>query len=250
MRIPGSALVGRCRPATARSTRLGEDLVARSRRSLRPASTRSDSARATRPETGARPRCSRSAFPRRRPPPAIDARRRLSPPASTVRDAAARDVSLTRARGARRFRARTPRLDAGAAATSRLRAAAISGRRGLRVRTGGRARVRRAPPPARGRRAWSSHSTLRAGTISTAGAWTEIAAIDDRRRRRRLASIDLRAVQPRRRAAARECERGRAAECALTRGPQTIRDARSRSPSRSTARAGRPVDRRPAARVA
>ena len=59
-----------------------------------------------------------------------------------------------------------------------LRAAAISGRRGLRVRTSGRARAfvarHLARAGARGKLAFA----FRARTISTASAWTEIAAID------------------------------------------------------------------------
>ena len=59
-----------------------------------------------------------------------------------------------------------------------LRAAAISGRRGLRVRTDGRARAFVARRLARAGARAELAFALRAGTVATAGAWAEIAAID------------------------------------------------------------------------
>jgi subtilisin family serine protease len=110
------------------------------------------------------------------PPPAMSPSTVVAP-ASTVATLPLVHVSLTHVardgfeNGLRAWSRRSGDVAA-------LRAAAISGRRGLRVRTGGGARAfvgrHLARASARARLAFA----LRAGTVATAGAWAEIAAID------------------------------------------------------------------------
>ena len=117
----------------------------------RPASTRSDSGRATRPETGARRRCSRSAFPAPPVPPPAISPSTAATPASTVATLPLANVSLTRV-ATRRFRARPPRLEPAQRRRHRAsRGGDLGPARAAGAHRRSRPRVRRSPPRARGR---------------------------------------------------------------------------------------------------